>query len=68
MPKRTKRCPYCEGSGKSHQSDEGLPWNCVDCWGSGQRCILCGHPEVNCECPDSAFDGDYSELDRPKQA
>lgn len=67
MSKRTKPCPYCDGSGKSRavRFDE-IPWQCCDCKGSGERCILCCRPSVDCECPESAFDGDYSGMDRPQ--
>jgi hypothetical protein len=64
---KVKPCPYCEGSGKSRPvlGDE-LPWQCGDCKGSGERCILCCRPVVDCECPSTAFDGDFSEMDRPR--
>jgi DnaJ-class molecular chaperone len=69
--KKTKRCPYCGGSGKQDRYYTDMIYTypyairCVDCNGTGQRCILCCKPSVDCECPDSAFDGDYSEMDRP---
>ena len=60
--KKTKRCPYCGGSG---EYPFGQPRKCFDCDGAGERCIRCFHPPETCRCPASAFDGDYSEMDRP---
>lgn len=62
---RTKKCPYCEGKGKFFHVDNELA-TCPDCRGTGQRCILCCRPASDCECPPSAFDGDYSGMDRPR--
>lgn len=68
---RTKPCPYCGGSGKRTAIYADLVWNypyeikCADCNGAGQVCILCIKPTVDCQCPSTAFDGDYSGMDRP---
>lgn len=68
MPKQTKRCPYCTGKGvqRAQYRRHVYVYRCTDCNGTGQRCILCCLPSVDCECAESAFDGGYSELDRPK--
>lgn len=48
--KQTKPCPYCLAG------ITPAGFDCVDCHGTGVRCILCGLPSASCDCAESAFD------------
>lgn len=61
--KRTKRCPACDGTGKRVAGIYLL--DCDKCYGDLVVCVKCGQRLNWCPCPPSAFDGDYSEMDRP---
>lgn len=63
---RIKKCPYC---------NEGIlvdDIRCIDCQGTGQRCILCLMPphkdnnDLTCQCGDNRFDEVFQRESRDK--
>lgn len=48
MPKPTRQCYYCDGTGKLLFGFG----DCLDCHGDKVLCAMCGKRTADCDCPD----------------